>query len=818
MRRRRALVVVPAVGALLSLSVDLVVNSASTQTRWPGWLEFVRLNPWPSLAVLIGIMAGLAVLSVKLPAADPPVVELAAVADSFAVAVRSQWDDEAKWRKLHDPYPLLVRWGPADADLFASWSALTRLATTGPGWPVATPGRWAAGLDELAGGGNDITDVLWRIPTGRLVVLGEPGAGKTVLLIRMVLDLLARRSPGEEVPVLLPLTSRDPVDEGLFDWMERWLITNYVALADPAPNLPTATRARALLNAGLILPVLDGLDEIPDTIRGPAITRINDAMRPGRRLVLAARTKEYRAAVHPPDGAEINVTGAAGICLFPLDATVVANYLKDSAGGPTGAARWAPVIATLADDDRSPAAQALTTPLVAALARANYNPRPDESVTAIQGQPTELLDRKRFPCHESIRLYLFDRFIPAAYREHPDPSRRNRWTAAQAQQWLTYLAHDLEQRQNGTTDFAWWELRGAAPRSFSVLAVGSVAGLAAALGFSLPIGKGMPIGLGVGFITACLTGFLARRWIQIGREGIMSGAAGGLFGGQLGALAVLAVFGLDADGTYAFSFVPAGLAFGLATVPLGKAIGSLVGAFIGVISAALMTQAFFSQMVDGSHGPARPLINGIGFGLAVGMAVSLTNQRLPARGMRWSPLGLIYGLIAGLVFGGATWIHVGPEIGLLVGIVVVTTGGGVGAFAFEVAAADPAKATTPTAVLVRDRGAFRSAALSLGVAVGLSSGLALGLAPSADGSPNGWQLGIGVGVANLIGVGLAAGFLRASWGSYTLARLWLAGSGHLPWRLMAFLADAHINRGVLRQAGAVYQFRHVELQRRLAVD
>jgi hypothetical protein len=32
---------------------------------------------------------------------------------------------------------------------------------------------------------------------------------------------------------------------------------------------------------------------------------------------------------------------------------------------------------------------------------------------------------------------------------------------------------------------------------------------------------------------------------------------------------------------------------------------------------------------------------------------------------------------------------------------------------------------------------------------------------------------------------------------------------------MDFLADAH-RRGVLRQAGAVYQFRHIELQHRLA--
>ncbi|MBL7630134.1 hypothetical protein I7412_23805 [Frankia sp. CN6] len=54
------------------------------------------------------------------------------------------------------------------------------------------------------------------------------------------------------------------------------------------------------------------------------------------------------------------------------------------------------------------------------------------------------------------------------------------------------------------------------------------------------------------------------------------------------------------------------------------------------------------------------------------------------------------------------------------------------------------------------------------------------------------------------------------WGWFAVARWWLAVRGRLPWRLMAFLADAHEKRGVLRQVGAVYQFRHIELQRRLA--
>ena len=48
-----------------------------------------------------------------------------------------------------------------------------------------------------------------------------------------------------------------------------------------------------------------------------------------------------------------------------------------------------------------------------------------------------------------------------------------------------------------------------------------------------------------------------------------------------------------------------------------------------------------------------------------------------------------------------------------------------------------------------------------------------------------------------------------------IAHAWLGVQRKLPWALMTFLEDAH-QRGVLRQQGAVYQFRHVMLQTHLA--
>jgi hypothetical protein len=58
------------------------------------------------------------------------------------------------------------------------------LASRGAGWLVPTA-MWAAGPAELAGSGNELAVVLERVPTGRLVVLGEPGSGKTILMVRL---------------------------------------------------------------------------------------------------------------------------------------------------------------------------------------------------------------------------------------------------------------------------------------------------------------------------------------------------------------------------------------------------------------------------------------------------------------------------------------------------------------------------------------------------------------------------------------------------------------------------------------------------------
>jgi hypothetical protein len=397
----------------------------------------------------------------------------AQVADQIAVAIGKQWADEAAVRRLNDPYPLPVSWD-ADTSLTDSWDSLVKLASSGAGWPLPPPaGTWASGPDDLAGQDGELVEVLARVPTGRLVVLGEPGAGKTMLMVRLVLDLLARRAAGGPVPFLTSIASWNPVKQDLRDWLGAQLLIDHPALGIPPADRAEPTHAAALLASGLILPVLDGLDEIPEQVRGRAIGRINDALRPGEQVVVTSRIRQYRDAVRPQEGIEVTVRAAAAIELRPLDVAVVRGYLCDDAAGPVAKARWDPVFAVLGTD--TPAGQALRTPLMAGLARAIYNPRPGESAGTLR-DPAELCDPALGDQAEAESL-LYDAFIPAAYRDHTT----GRWTARQAEPWLVLLARHLEQTI-GNPDLAWWQLNDLVParapaRGTRISAGGLVSGI-----------------------------------------------------------------------------------------------------------------------------------------------------------------------------------------------------------------------------------------------------------------------------------------------------------------------------------------------------
>jgi hypothetical protein len=762
----------------LALTVGAVITAIVLSKHY-------HLGVAATIATLLPGVPGLYLAWAAFRWGGDPGPTLAEVADQLAAAVTGQWEAEAELRRLYDPYPLPVSWGAADATLVEAWPSLVQLASSWPGIAASPMPTWALDPAALADSDGEISDVLIsRIPTRRLVVLGVPGAGKTVLLVRLVLELLAARSEtGGPVPVLVPLASWNPEEQDLHSWLVSRLATDYPGLREPVSSLSGGTsRLRALLDQKMLFLVLDGLDEIPRDLRGSAIVKVNAALRPGEGMVLSSRAEEYRQAVDPGDGRLVRLQGAVGIELHNLDTADIKSYLCQDSGTPAHAARWDPVLAMLGN--AGPIGQVFRTPLMVGLARTIYNPRRDEPRISLP-DPAELCDLARFATSESLEGHLFDAFIPAAYRDHHSLGNR-RWTAARAERWLVYLAKHLTDNLDGTTDLAWWELWHAAPRQLPGIVTGLISGLA--IGIAAWLGPGLGVGIGVGLIIGLIVGIAVRV-----RAGFFGGTVGGVAGGATGGI-LGGFIGGFIGGSAPTTGLVGGLALGIGVGPVSGLVGGFLGCLAGGIGVGLTA----------GHGAglAAGLVDGLGAAMAAALCATAAGRRTPARGLRglrWTPAGLGIGTVSGLGVGITVGITAGPPAGLAAGFTV----GFVSAIALglEGAPPNPGVAADPSTALARDRTTF----LAMGSAAAITFGLGGGL---------GVWVGVGVGAA--IAVGLGVGFLQATYGRFLVARCWLALCRRLPWRLMGFLADAHRKRGVLRQVGAVYQFRHAELQRRLS--
>jgi hypothetical protein len=135
----------------------------------------------------------------------------------------------------------------------------------------------------------------WNASPSRLVILGEPGYGKTVAALLLVGHVNGKAdAPGHAVAELFSLAEwyrwhavheEDPLDA----WLADQLVATY-------PDLPRAV-ADGLVEAGLVLPILDGLDEVPATDRAAcraAIEAYAGRSEPLRPFVLTCRAREYQ--------------------------------------------------------------------------------------------------------------------------------------------------------------------------------------------------------------------------------------------------------------------------------------------------------------------------------------------------------------------------------------------------------------------------------------------------------------------------------------------------------------------------------------------
>jgi hypothetical protein len=650
---------------------------------------------------------------------------LAATADRLAKEVGAFWRGEQRRRRIHDPHPLRVPWRQA-----------AEILTDHPENILQRKGR-AVGQLKVSGDLDEIADVYRQIPSQRLVVLGRAGSGKTVFAVQLVLDLLATRTANTRVPVIVSLGSWNP-NISLEDWLISQLIRDHPWLAEVGTD--TKTLGAELVRDGWLLPVLDGFDEISDGLRPAALHLLSEADMP---LVLTSRPNEYTAAVVGTRG----VHRAAVIELTDLALDDVKGYLRLAspklADSHTVTTKWAPVLDHLSASPDSPAAvnltQALTTPLMVALARTIYSDAADRN-------PTSLLDTTRFPTAADLEYHLLGSLVPSVYHARPgsrhSPRSRN-WNPEHAHGWLGFLAAHLDHL--GTPDLAWWQVGTTLSRWSRTLVISVLAGLI--FGGVTGVGN-IPIDL---IATPFGLGFALHRALVVG---VLHGLIGGL------------AFGLMywfADNHHVLKPSPVRIRLTVGARQLGPRlttrlkIGTAIGFLFGLVVV----------LVD------RLVVTGLGLddGLATG-GLLLAVIVFPTQ------VGLGIGLVLGLM----TWLE---------------------------APIDIKNAVSPSDLLRVNRTNVIVHMLVWAVVFGLSGGLVSSFTASPLRS---LETGLVFGLEAAFAGGLGYALSLTAWGQWVaIARIWMPLTGRLPWRLIAFLDDA-CQRGALRQAGAVYQFRHAQIQ------
>ena len=268
----------------------------------------------------------------------------------------------------------------------------------------------------------------YRGTTGRMVVLGEPGAGKTVLALTLVCRLLEHRQALDDpsrartpVPVRFDITGWDG-GHSLEDWLAQVLVGRFADLSRDS--------ARAVIDANLVLPVLDGLDEmdLPDLepTRGrAAITQLNKYLSGSQLLpvVLTCRRQEYAQF-----GEEL--AGAVELVINPLSPAQIRTYMDQELAARTdqhARAYWESL------DEHDEVMGLLATPW--ALTLLTVYLRDGRPVSPLTPQPGEAPDDFRSRVWE----VLLDEYIPARTRSSDD----SRYGPDQVQRWSSALAVNL---------------------------------------------------------------------------------------------------------------------------------------------------------------------------------------------------------------------------------------------------------------------------------------------------------------------------------------------------------------------------------------
>ncbi|MGH3933115.1 MAG: hypothetical protein ACRDTF_24430 [Pseudonocardiaceae bacterium] len=656
--------------------VALAVGAAACVVGGTVWA--VRLPPGDReaalgvLTIFVGVAAPLVVGALSMLSgsgqADYRSVDL--LADELAKKVLNDCEKEADQRELLGDDPIPIRWCRDARVMGDVTTAVGRPGTRPKFRPLPGHTRITEKDLEADGGRHELYRLFAGLASGRVVVAGAAGSGKTGAAILLLCDVLnfrqdlddcgkARRVP---VPVLLSAYGWNPATS-VEEWMSRQLVAKYT---DTGFKLNLGEATQLVSERDKVSLILEGFDGMDETLRPAALKALNKA--PFRVVVLTRSDEMIKTA------ANTLLAGAVAVHLDDVAVSAAADYLLQPAKSELPATEepsesWNELRSLLIKEPQGSLAKGLSTPLALTLLRGTYKPRDDVS---------ELVGLRP----EAIQQLLMARFLSTAHTSYKLGRKKPRYNQEETRQALVFLAKKMGKER----DLAWWRIPDWAPATPRILATGFVFGLGGGLvsGFGVWLVSGLGpgaewgAGSGVGLVSAlggCLVSWFVswlrsknplrgeprrvrianwraaikekglRRglleglksdepkrlkianWLgaipdQVRQEGTMAGLVGGFLGGLI--VGVVAWLG-------------SGLVFGLV-------IGVMVGVVVGVVFG--FTYVFFES--------------GAGKGRHLGPHEIWRNDRIA---------GYVGGTASGLMIGLVSWLVGGLAFGLLSGFV-----------------------------------------------------------------------------------------------------------------------------------------------------
>jgi hypothetical protein len=326
-------------------ALGLVVAGVVAWRTWPRTSPG-SFDPVGTVIALAGLAVGVVALSLAVRAQRHAETDVTGVAGRLAVAI-GQAETKARWQLL----------GKHDRTIDVQFTL----------HPAAAHNAVRAGSKGTL---EEVVAYYRKLQPRRMVITGVGGSGKTVLAVELILGLLKDRAADDPVPVRISATSLDTScrpETAVADWL--------IGHLRQVVGLPEAA-ARQLVAARMVLPVLDGLDEM-DAIEEPgyasragAVIRACNAYLDGGQkaaMVLTCRISQYEAL----EKAREWVHDAARVQLSSVGTNEARSFLtrRVADGG-----RWQPVLDQMRRPGRRPLAGALSTPWRLTLCRHSVRP------------------------------------------------------------------------------------------------------------------------------------------------------------------------------------------------------------------------------------------------------------------------------------------------------------------------------------------------------------------------------------------------------------------------------------------------------------